>query len=43
MSEPTKNPFELLVDHIRAAVREEVDVLRVELNSKAPLCCEGLA
>ena|SRR5215467_25938 len=37
MSDPVKNPFDLLVDQIRAAVRQEIDILRSELNSKAAL------
>jgi len=34
MSDPSKNPFDLLVDQIRVAVRQEIDILRAELNSQ---------
>jgi excisionase family DNA binding protein len=44
MSEPVKNPFDLLLDQIRAVVREELRVAGITNgNSRKPLTAEELA
>ena len=43
MSEPTKNPFDLLVEEIRAAVREELRAANGPHNSDKLLTPEEVA